>query len=288
MVFYRINLKPHSMTLILSSPAADPQNDIQSENFSLDWVGIDHVRLPLCLAGWENGSDPVIYDCEAELSVSLAAGPRGIHMSRLLEVMNDQSDPIRLADLSALLESHRQRQDCGNVFLSLAFYHYVQRNAPVTGLPARQAIRTVWKAMVKNDAIETGYELYIPVTTLCPCSRDISDYGAHSQRGWIQVTLSWVQGEEPVAPAAVYEALAGQGSAPIYPLLKRADERLVTMQAYDRPSFIEDLTRNTARVLKTLNGVKRFSLLCRNEESIHTHDAIARLRYPAQARFFDL
>lgn len=269
------------------TPAPDPQNEIDSTHLALNWVGIDRVQVPLMLAGWDQGP-ACRADCTLELSVSLASGPRGIHMSRLLQVLHEAPTPLRLENLAEFLYQHQERQTCSSAYVSLAFNHFVDRPAPVTGLPATQAIHTVWKALRRGDQSEIGYQLRIPVTTLCPCSRDISDYGAHSQRGWIQATLSWTDPTKIVAPAVIYETLKDQGSAPIYPLLKRPDERHVTMRAYEQPAFVEDLTRNAARALFNVLGIKRFTLETRNEESIHTHDAIARFRHPEGVHLFDL
>lgn len=115
----------------------------------------------------------------------------------------------------------------------------------------------------------------IPVTTLCPCSRAISDYGAHSQRGWITVAIEWPSGVPIVPPGEVYEKLQQAGSAPIYPLLKRTDERHVTMLAYEQPAFVEDTARRAALSLREDSRIPGFRIEVRNEESIHTHDAIA-------------
>ncbi len=270
----------------LTLPAPDPQNETDANYLALDWVGIDRVQAPLLLEGWE-GEQPCRSDCTLELSVSLASGPRGIHMSRLLEVLYAASEPLHLKDLGEILQQHQQRQGCESAYLSVAFHQYVERPAPVTGLPATQAIPTIWKALRRGERTEIGYQLRIPVTTLCPCSREISDYGAHSQRGWIQATLSWDDPQNVIAPRVIYQALHEQGSAPIYPLLKRADERHVTMRAYENPAFVEDLTRKATRALFAVPGVKRFALEARNEESIHTHDAIARIRHPRGVHLFE-
>ena len=118
-----------------------------------------------------------------------------------------------------------------------------------------------------------------PITTLCPCSLAISDYGAHSQRGWVKVRIEWSDTDEIVSPQEVYEKLQKAGSAPIYPLLKRADERHVTMLAYEQPAFVEDTARRAALILQKDPRISNFDLDIRNEESIHTHDAIANLSY---------
>ena len=156
-----------------------------------------------------------------------------------------------------------------------AFTWFVSRPAPRTNQAAWQGVETVWKATQNTDGVASGYTLRVPVTTLCPCSRDISDYGAHSQRGWITVEIEWRNNTHIVPPVEVFDKLQHAGSAAIYPLLKRPDERFVTMQAYDQPAFVEDTARNAALLLQEDLRISDFRIEVRNEESIHTHGAIA-------------
>jgi GTP cyclohydrolase I len=119
----------------------------------------------------------------------------------------------------------------------------------------------------------------VPVTSLCPCSKDISDYGAHSQRGYVELSVEQEHHAAPVWPEELIEVASAAGSAPVYPLLKRMDEREVTMLAYDNPAFVEDLARDVAIALRRDMRVRSFELEVANEESIHDHRAVARLRW---------
>ena len=200
-------------------------------------------------------------------------------MSRLLEDVHRWERALTPQNLPQLLSNIRAQQGSETAYMSCDFTWFVERPAPKTEKPSWQGIETTWFGEKTSDKTSTGYTLKIPVTTLCPCSRDISDYGAHSQRGWVKVTLCWSSVEEVIAPEAIFNELQHAGSAPIYPLLKREDERHVTMLAYDNPAFVEDTTRRAAKVLQQKQNVESFTLEICNEESIHTHDAIATLRY---------
>jgi GTP cyclohydrolase FolE2 len=269
-----------SVELTSTPPQADPQAEFDLRGIALDAVGISRVRYPFLISGWEN--DPnrsEIKECVFTLEVSLAAEARGIHMSRLLETLHRWQEPLSPATLPALLQSLRQQQNAHSAAMSCLFTWFVNRLAPQSGLPAWQGIETIWHGRQDQTCNVVGYTLRIAVTTLCPCSRAISDYGAHSQRGWISVRIEWPEAAHVVTPQQVFEKLQHAGSAPIYPLLKRKDERHVTMQAYQHPAFVEDVARQAALLLRDDLRISSFQIEVCNEESIHTHDAIARLSY---------
>ena len=263
----------------LSEPAsvpADPQSGGDTRGVALDQVGISRFRYPVTIAGWETD---VSRQREVEglfdLTVSLAARNRGIHMSRLIESLHRWREPLGLASLQSFLKDLRQQQGAANAAMSCRFTWFVSRPAPLTGHPAWQGIDTTWHATQHAHGGSSGYTLRVPVTTLCPCSRAISDYGAHSQRGWITVKIEWQHNARTVPPGEVFEKLQHAGSAAIYPLLKRPDERHVTMMAYEQPAFVEDTARRAALILREDSRISGFRIEVRNEESIHTHDAIA-------------
>ena len=256
--------------------SADPQSENDTRGIALNTVGINKVKYPVLISGWKPNTEKEV-DGLFSLQVSLASDKRGIHMSRLLEHLHHWETPLSPTTLSAFLTKMREEQGAEFASMSCQFTWYVNRPTPETGRNAWQGIETTWQASQNTSSNTTGYTLRIPVTTLCPCSRDISDYGAHSQRGWITVQLEWSEGEKVVSPEEIYNKLESAGSAPIYPLLKRADERHVTMKAYDNPAFVEDTIRQAAEILQSDPRIKRFQLDVCNEESIHTHDAVASL-----------
>jgi len=258
------------------SPQADPQSTEDTRGIALDHVGISRVRYPVVIAGWETDpSRQQQVEGLFDLTVSLTARNRGIHMSRLIETLHHWPQPLTPQSLPTFLEALRQQQGAVSAEMTCAFTWFVSRSAPQTGRPAWQGIETTWHANHSSQGGSTGYTLCIPVTTLCPCSRAISDYGAHSQRGWITVKIEWQDSTRIVPPQEVFDKLQHAGSAPIYPLLKRPDERHVTMQAYEQPAFVEDTARRAAMMLREDPRIPCFRIEVRNEESIHTHDAIA-------------
>lgn len=273
---------PALETIHPTTPTADPQAEIDIRGIALRAVGIDGVIYHVRIAGWEN--DPAIEQRTQaifSLSVSLDAEKRGIHMSRLIEVLHAWDQPFSLSQLSPFLTQLRNEQKAESAEMSCAFHWFANRPAPKTNREAYQAIETTWHAKQSaSSATRIGYTLRIPVTTLCPCSREISDYGAHSQRSWITVKTEWQEGSSTIAPAELFALLSQCASAPIYPLLKRADERHVTMQAYENPGFVEDVARRAAHALHQHPHIHQFHLHIRNEESIHTHDAIAIYQLP--------
>jgi GTP cyclohydrolase IB len=273
---------PSPETIRPSTPKADPQAETDTRGILLHRVGIDRVIYPARISGWEQ-NDSIEQRTQAtfSLSVSLAAEKRGIHMSRLIEVLHAWDQPISLSQLAPFLTQLRNEQGAESAEMNCTFHWFAARPAPQTQREAYQALETTWHAtQFANAATRIGYTLRIPVTTLCPCSREISDYGAHSQRSWITVKTEWQEGHPTVAPAELFALLSNCASAPIFPLLKRADERHVTMQAYENPGFVEDVARRAAHELHAHPRIDHFHLHIRNEESIHTHDAFATYRSP--------
>ena len=198
-------------------------------------------------------------------------------MSRLIENLHAWDQPLAPSTLEAFLTHLRQQQGSAQAEMTCAFVWFTKQTTPQSQRPAVQGIETTWHAtQTEHDGTTIGYTLRVPVTTLCPCSREISDYGAHSQRSWISLRTEWPGGSRLIVPPALlYAALSQCGSAPIYSLLKRPDERHVTMQAYENPAFVEDVARRAALALRSEPRIRCFRLEVRNEESIHTHDAIA-------------
>jgi GTP cyclohydrolase I len=157
---------------------------------------------------------------------------------------------------------------------------FVDRSAPVSGLAAPQRYEV--RVTAATDGIEETVRVAVrvPVTSLCPCSREISDYGAHSQRGYVDLEVEspgWRTGEG-VWPEELFAYADAAGSAPIYPVLKRVDERAVTMQAYDRPAFVEDIARDVVVAVRGDERCVAWSVSVENQESIHDHQAVASVR----------
>jgi GTP cyclohydrolase FolE2 len=255
----------------------DIQATVDSRGVGLDAVGIAGIALPATVAGPDGTAHPTV--AELELSVSLDPEIRGTHMSRLIEEAAELTD-VTPSSLLALATTLRKRLDAPGTRVSLRFPLFVHRPAPVTGLAAPHRYEAWLSAETHrlHRAVRIGVRA--PVTSLCPCSREISDYGAHSQRGYVEVEVEapgWLEGTS-IWPQELFDYADQAGSAPIYPLLKRPDERAVTMLAYDQPAFVEDIAREVVLAVAGDPRCAAWEISVINHESIHDHQAVARVR----------
>ena len=181
-----------------------------------------------------------------------------------------------------MLRDLKKRLDAESAQIEVEFPYFLQRKAPVSGLSAPMDYRCTFIGHSNGSMDDFLLRVRVPVGTLCPCSKEISDYGAHNQRGYVSVTIRTRQNAEGSWDFLWIEELVDiaerSASVPIYPLLKRTDERYVTMQAYDNPVFVEDVVRNVAERLKSDSRVIWFEVRTVNHESIHNHSAFAVVR----------
>jgi len=268
----------------MSAIAVDTLPDVHAagdeRGVVLDSVGVAGVVLPVNVLGPDGSREATV--AEAELTVALAAEERGTHMSRFVQeaAALKPLTPATLVDLSASL---RDRLDASASRVLFRFPLFVQRPAPVTGLSAPHRYEA-WLGAEDDASDPHGPRVRIgvraAVTSLCPCSREISDYGAHSQRGHVEVEVEapgWRDGKS-IWPQELFNYADQAGSAQIHPLLKRPDERAVTMLAYDRPAFVEDIARQVVLAVKADQRCATWNVTVVNQESIHDHQAIARVR----------
>ena len=181
-----------------------------------------------------------------------------------------------------VLRELRQRLDAESAHIEVEFTYFLQRKAPVSGLTAPMDYECAFIAESNGKNEDFILRVCVPVSTLCPCSKEISDYGAHNQRGYVTISVRSVPvGDglwEIIWIEELIEIAEKSGSSPIYPLLKRTDERHVTMQAYDNPVFVEDVVRSVAEALQNDKRVAWFEVRVVNHESIHNHSAFAVIR----------
>ncbi len=257
----------------------DVQTDPDERGVCIQEVGISDLKFPLDVSGVEL-DDKASQTVSAVISLAVSLRPelKGIHMSRLVEDLLEAGGRIDLDGVVALLSRLRDHQDADEATLTLAFDYFLDRQAPVSGRIAKQAYRCRWEGRLRGRQVSFLQKVEVPVTTLCPCSKEISTYGAHNQRGYVEVELehllragSGVQ----ICLEEVIEQVEASASAPLYPILKRVDERFVTMQAYDEPRFVEDMVRNVAVRLREDERIDRWTVRVTNHESIHQHNAYA-------------
>jgi GTP cyclohydrolase I len=235
-------------------------------------VGIRGLRWPVQVMDPEREAQPTV--ATLDLSVGLPADQKGTHMSRLVECLEASGGELSLLTLPALLADLQRRLHAEDVFVTARFPYFIRKHAPVSGVASWLDVDCVFEASRHGDQVGFTLHVTVPVTSLCPCSKAISAYGAHNQRSEVQVAVT---AERMVWIEEVVEAIEGVASSPVFALLKREDEKHVTELAYDNPRFVEDLVREAALALQDLEGVTAVRVIADNQESIHNHSAWARL-----------
>ncbi len=263
----------------------DVQNQQDDRGIALDQVGVNNLRYPITVLDRDSEAQHV--SAEISMSVNLPKQFKGTHMSRFVEVLNEYRGELTMRTLPQVLERLKERLDADSAQMEVKFSYFMERLAPVTGKGGLMDYECTFRGESTGDENDFILGVNVPVTSLCPCSKEISDYGAHNQRGNVTVQVRSSKGSEG-NPELIWieelvELVESCASAPLYPLLKRPDERHVTMQAYDNPVFVEDLVRNVAVKLKEDKRVVWFSVEAINQESIHNHNAFANLSWHSTA-----
>ncbi len=257
----------------------DVQSQSDDRGIPLDQVGVTGLRHPIVVLDKAHQRQQTIADIT--MSVSLPHHFKGTHMSRFLEVLNEHHGEVTMRTLPTILKRMRERLDAESARIELKFPYFLERQAPVSKATGLMDYECMFMGDMKGDAFDFTIGVKVPVTSLCPCSKEISDYGAHNQRGIITIEVKSNPDEQGHPHLIWFEELIevaeASGSSPVYPLLKREDERHVTMQAYDTPVFVEDMARNVAGQLHANSHVAWFRVHVENFESIHNHSAFAQL-----------
>ena len=251
----------------------DIQSTPDNRGIDIQRVGLKGVHLPFQIRTMAGDYQNVLG--QVTLSVELPKEYRGTHMSRFVEtLLNWSQKPISGHELRLILAELMSRLEAPAADISLRFRYFLARSAPVSGSESflDYLVKVGGRLAGKDYDYILGVE--VPVISLCPCSKEISDYGAHNQRAVIRTRLRFPPGkfmwiEEVVA------LLEKQGSCPIYPLLKREDEKFVTERAFEHPKFVEDVVRDAVLALRAEPRVTWFAVECESFESIHNHSAFA-------------
>ena len=252
----------------------DVQNEKDTRNIYLHQVGIRDLKYPVVIRNGEGETFPVT--AKISLSVDLEAEQKGTHMSRFVEVLT-QYNQMDLPTIRQLLLAMRERLEARNSFCCFEFDYYIWKKSPVTGRESYLALEVEYKGALRDDELDFQMTVRTPVTTLCPCSKEISDYSAHNQRAIVSITLRtdryiWIEDVCKIAETAA--------SCPVYSLLKRPDEKFVTEFAYDHPKFVEDVARDAKLLIderEEMEGVQDYVVEVESMESIHNHSAYAKV-----------
>lgn len=258
----------------------DVQNHADTRAIDLDQVGVSDLRYPIVVLDREQGEQHTV--ATLTMSVSLPHHFKGTHMSRFVEVLNEHRGEVTMRTVPMILQDLKRRLEAERARIEVHFPYFIERAAPVTGATALMDYECAFIGE-SNAMDDFVLVVRVPVTSLCPCSKAISEYGAHNQRGEVTIEVRSVLADDG-RPAIIWiEELINiaekSASAPVYPLLKRPDERHVTMQAYDNPVFVEDIVRNVAVALQSDPRVAWFRVHVLNQESIHNHAAFAEVSW---------
>ena len=259
----------------------DIQSQADHRQIAIDQVGVSHLRYPIVVLDRANERQSTV--ATLTMSVSLPHHFKGTHMSRFLEILGDHRGEMTMQTMPSLLHDMRTRLEAESARVEVHFPYFLERSAPVSGASGLMDYECWFQGEAHGEGDDFVLGVRVPVTSLCPCSKAISDYGAHNQRGQISIEVRTVRLEDGAMDMIWIEELVevaeASASAPVYPLLKRADERFVTMQAYDNPVFVEDMVRNVAGRLQDDARVAWFRVHCVNHESIHNHGAFAQIEW---------
>jgi GTP cyclohydrolase IB len=258
-----------------SEDLPDIQDSYDDRGIALDRVGIAGLRYPTT---FDDGITQQSAIAEMSVTVGLPGHRRGTHMSRMVELVDEHLSELRPRELPVVLKTLAGRLDADSVQLKIAMGFATRVSAPATGSESAQVHDVMLSASMAAGETELTTTVTSDVTSLCPCSKAISDYGAHNQRSRISLSVHGVGDDPyPLSVSDAVEMIRSVGSCPVFPTIKRPDERLITMSAHDNPRFVEDMARDLSLICRE-RGLGH-SILVRNLESIHSHDAVAGVQY---------
>lgn len=252
----------------------DMQMERDTRNIAIDKVGVKDIRYPIVVMDKRKDQQHTV--ARINMYVDLPHHFKGTHMSRFVEILNQYRGEITMRNMGALLQEMKDRLDASCAHLEMEFPYFIEKQAPVSRARSLMEYRCRLRGTLGEEKdFVLGVE--VPLTALCPCSKEISARGAHNQRSsvkvevrmrkfiWIEDLIGWIE---------------ECGSAPVFALLKREDEKAVTEQAYDNPMFVEDIVRAVTLKLKAAEEITWFRVECENFESIHNHSAYAMVEFP--------
>ena len=248
----------------------DIQNQRDRRRVEVNKVGVKNIEYPITVLDKRNKVQHTVG--KVNMYVNLPHHFKGTHMSRFIEILNEYRGTINIKAISTILNKMKEKLNAESAYLEVEFPYFVEKRAPVSGAKSLMGYTCQFLASLTNGRHSLIVGVTVPVTTLCPCSREISEKGAHNQRSLVSVKVTfhkffWIED--------LIRIVETSASAAVFSLLKRSDEKFVTEKAYDNPMFVEDVVRNIALRLKTHPNITWFSVESENLESIHNHNAYA-------------
>ncbi|MDR2875883.1 MAG: GTP cyclohydrolase FolE2 [Methylobacillus sp.] len=256
------------------SPAPQPIEDVQNtpdvRHLAIDKVGIKAIRHPIKVKDKTGGVQHTV--ALFNMYVHLPHNFKGTHMSRFVEILNMNEREISVENFETILREMVKRLEAQSGHIEMTFPYFVNKAAPVSGVQSLLDYEVSFIGAINNGQYSITVKVLVPVTSLCPCSKKISDYGAHNQRSHVTITalindFIWVED--------IITLVEEQASCQLYGLLKRPDEKYVTERAYDNPKFVEDMVRDVAAQLNAEPRIDAYIVESENFESIHNHSAYA-------------
>lgn len=251
----------------------DVQKQRDHRNLAIDKVGIKNLRYPITVLDQANGQQQTVADIS--MFVDLPHHEKGTHMSRFVEMLHLFRKEVSLHTISEILTRMRSQLDAQQAHIDISFDYFIEKQAPATQVPGLMDYQCAISGSISSDdKIDMVSTVRVPIMSVCPCSLEISDMGAHTQRGIVEVSLRfkkffWME--------EIIRRVEAAASCDVYSVLKRADEKNVTETAFQNPKFVEDIVRDTALSMQSDDNITWFSVSAENFESIHNHSAFAQI-----------
>ncbi|OGA14524.1 MAG: GTP cyclohydrolase [Betaproteobacteria bacterium RIFCSPHIGHO2_12_FULL_69_13] len=248
----------------------DVQSSHDSRKLAIDKVGIKAIRHPVRIMERAGGVQHTI--ASFNMTVGLPHHFKGTHMSRFVEILEAHEREITVESFQAMLREMVERLEAEAGHIEMTFPYFIEKKAPVSGVKSLLDYEITFIGEIRSGKPGFAMKVVVPVTSLCPCSKKISERGAHNQRSHVTVTARtgefvWIE--------EIVDLVEKQGSSELYGLLKRPDEKFVTERAYDNPKFVEDMVRDVAALLNLDERIEAYVVESENFESIHNHSAYA-------------
>lgn len=258
----------------ISTGIPDTQSSHDSRHIDINQVGIKDISHPVVVSDRSGGEQRTI--ANFNMYVNLPHNFKGTHMSRFVEILNQHEYEITVKSFSLMIEEMVARLDAEEGHIEMSFPYFINKTAPVSGVRSLMDYQVSFIGELKNDKSSVLVKVIVPVTTLCPCSKNISEYGAHNQRSHITICVRtkkfiWIE--------QLIEVVEKSASCGLYSLLKRPDEKYVTEKAYDNPKFVEDIVREIAVEFNQDDRILSYTIESENFESIHNHSAYAMIEH---------
>ena len=256
---------------LLARLLPDVQSQADRRDLPIEAVGVKGLRYPVAVVSGDHCAPTI---AEFALTVALPATVKGTHMSRFVELLEAQVAPLDAEGFQQLAQAMLVRLGAERGTIEMRFPWFVRKAAPVSGVQSLLDYDVTWRATAGAGGCRLALRVAVPVTSLCPCSKDISEYGAHNQRSHVAIEVGLAA---PMELRELIDIAEASASCEVYGLLKRVDEKYVTERAYENPKFVEDLVRDVALRLNADVRIGRYTVDVENFESIHNHSAYARI-----------